>query len=258
MRLRLIRSATLRIEYAGHRLLVDPCVNARHTRPSYAGISPNPLVDLPCPPSEVFEGAELTLLSHLHSDHFDPAASDALRRDMQIVCQPWDVAALRAKGFADVTPIDTTLEWRGITMTRVEGRHGTGAVLDEMGRASGFLLRAQGEPSLYWAGDTILCEPVEALLAAERPEVVVLHAAGATWGKGTLILMDAAQAIRVCELAGPATVVATHLDSYDHGTVTRASLRAAATAAGIPATKLRIPADGEELLFPAPWRRPQG
>lgn len=190
MRIRLIRSATLKLEYAGHSLLVDPCVNAKHTRPSYAGISANPLVDLPCPPAEVFSGAELTLLSHLHSDHFDPAAQDALRRDMPVGCQPWDSGALRDKGFTDVTPIDTTLAWNGISITRVEGRHGTGAVLDEMGRASGYLLRAPGEPSLYWAGDTVLCEPVESLIARERPDVVVIHAAGATWGHGTLILMD--------------------------------------------------------------------
>jgi hypothetical protein len=39
------------------------------------------------------------------------------------------------------------------------------------------------------------------------------------------------------------------MEVLDHATISRAELRAAAVAAGIPATRLLIPADGEKLSF---------
>jgi hypothetical protein len=39
------------------------------------------------------------------------------------------------------------------------------------------------------------------------------------------------------------------MESLDHGTVTRQSLRLAAEAAGVGADRLLIPADGEKLIF---------
>ena len=245
MLIRLIRSATLRLDYAGQSFLIDPCFCPRHTRPSYAGISANPLVDLPCPPEEILRGVGTGLVSHLHSDHFDPAARALLPRELPLLCQPEDAGALRELGFSTVNAVEETLVWQGVSIRRTRGRHGSGAVLAEMGEASGFVLRAEGEPTLYWAGDTVWCDEVADLLRLERPDVVVIHAAGATWGGGTLILMDAEQAVRVCEAAPQAVVVATHLESYDHGTVTRAALRAHADARGIPSRRLLIPGDGE-------------
>ncbi len=50
MRLQLIRSATLRLDYAGHHLLIDPYFAPKHSRPTYTGKSPNPLIDLPLSP----------------------------------------------------------------------------------------------------------------------------------------------------------------------------------------------------------------
>ena len=42
MKLQLIRSATLRIEYAGHRFIIDPYLAAKGSWPSYTGKSSNP------------------------------------------------------------------------------------------------------------------------------------------------------------------------------------------------------------------------
>lgn len=248
MQLRLIRNATLRLEYAGRAILVDPYLAPRHSRPSFAGRSANPLVGLPVPPAAVLAGVELAIVSHLHSDHFDPLAQELLPKDLPLVCQPGDEAAIRGLGFADVTPLADRLGWGGVTLDRVEGRHGSGAVLAEMGPAMGFVLRAAGEPTLYWAGDTVLCPSVLGAIDRFRPEVVVVHACGAVWGEGTPIVTDAAQAVAVCEAAPAATVVATHMDALDHATVSRAGLRAAARAAGIDDGRLLIPLDGEALV----------
>ena len=167
---------------------------------------------------------------------------------MSILCQPCDVQALHDKGFTHVTPVLDQVRWEDITITRTPCQHGSGAVLDEMGEASGFLLRAEGEPAVYWAGDTVWCDAVAEILEREKPDVTVVHAGGAKWGEGTLILMDAEQTMRVCQTG--CTVIATHMEAYDHGTVTRAALRARAEAEGIPADRLLIPEDGQSCRLP--------
>jgi L-ascorbate metabolism protein UlaG (beta-lactamase superfamily) len=248
MRLRLFRNATQRLRYAGREILLDPYFAPRHSRPSFAGRSPNPLVDLPCPPEEIMAGAELLIVSHLHSDHFDPEAQRLLPKDLPVVCQPGDEEAIREHGFERVTPVEGSLAWNGIAVTRTSGQHGThGAELADMGTVSGFVFQAPGEPTVYWAGDTILYEPVREVLASFRPKVIVTHSSGALWKGSGPIVMDAAQTLDVCRAAPESRVIAIHLDSLDHGEVTRESLRAQARAEGIPDSQLLIPADGETV-----------
>jgi len=142
------------------------------------------------------------------------------------------------------------VQWEGITLRRIPGQHGAGDVLTEMGDASGFVFQAEGEPSFYWAGDTILTETVADAIAQVKPDIILTHSSGAVWRKNTLIVMDAAQTLQVCRSAPHGSrVVAIHMDSLDHGTVSRQSLRAAAEAAGIGPDRLLIPADGEKLIF---------
>ena len=225
MKLQLIRSATLRIEYAGHRFIIDPYLAAKGSRPSYAGKSANPLVDLPCSPEEAIAGIEWAIVSHLHSDHFDPLAQELLPRDTIILCQPGDGSQIEAQGFRRVIPIAATLAWHQMSITRTECQHGSGEVLAEMGQASGFIFRSSREPTVYWAGDTILTDAVAEVIARDKPSVIITHSCGATWGNGVLIVMDAAQTVAVCRAAPNSIVIATHMDSVDHATVSRQSLR---------------------------------
>jgi L-ascorbate metabolism protein UlaG (beta-lactamase superfamily) len=247
--LQLIRNATMRLRYAGRLYLTDPLLGPKHSLPSFAGKSPNPLVDLPCAPEDVFAGADLVLLSHLHRDHFDPAAQQLLPKDLPILWQPGEEGRVAKHGFTYVTPLVDATQDGAVTITRVPGQHGAGAVLADMGTVSGFVLQAAGEPTLYWAGDTIWYDAVAETIARCQPRVIITHSAGAIWGDGGLIIMDAAQTIAVCRAAPESTVVAIHLDAFDHATVGRAELRAQADAAGIPADRLLIPADGEALTL---------
>jgi L-ascorbate metabolism protein UlaG (beta-lactamase superfamily) len=225
---------------------------AKHTRPSFTGKSPNPLVDLPCSPEEVIAGVERVFISHLHSDHFDPAAQELLPKDTPIFCQPEDQAAIEAKGFRAVTPLGDRVDWQGITITRTPCQHGSGEVLKEMGTASGFVLQAEGEPTVYWAGDTIWCEPVAEVIRQTQPGIIITHSCGAMWGDHVLIVMDAEQTLAVQRAAPQSIVIAVHMDSLDHATVTRADLRRYAQANGVGPEKLLIPLDGETLTFSLP------
>lgn len=251
MKIQLIRNATLRLTYAGQTILIDPFLAPQHSMPSYRGIAANPTAPLPLPPDEILADVDLTLISHLHGDHFDRVAQAALPSAMPIVCQPADADRIRDMGFTDVTPLQTGLNWRAITLRRINGQHGTGPTLDLMGPTAGFMLTAHGEPNLYWAGDTVWCKSVAVALEQYRPDVVVVHASGAVWGDDVYIVMDEVQAVAVCRAVPSATVVATHMEALDHGTVSRTQLRRYATMNGVPEDRLLIPADGE--LLGGPW-----
>jgi L-ascorbate metabolism protein UlaG (beta-lactamase superfamily) len=249
MNLRLIRSATLRLDYAGQQLLIDPYLAAKFSRPSFTGRSPNPMVDLPFSPQEVIADIDAVIVSHLHSDHFDPAAQELLPKDTPILCQPPDEQPITYMGFHHVTPIEESLVWHGITITRTPCQHGSGNVLDDMGIASGFTLQAKNEPIIYWVGDTIYYDAVAEVIDRFQPQVIITHSCGAEWGNHVLIVMDAVQTVAVCKSAPISIVVATHMEALDHATVTRAGLREYATGHGISPAQLLIPADGDVLEF---------
>ncbi len=249
MQLHLIRNATQRFDYAQKVLLLDPYLAAKHSRPSFTGASPNPLVDLPCSPAEVIAGIDAVVVSHLHSDHFDPAAQSLLPKELPLLCQSEDASEITAMGFQNIMPVSDTLRWNGITITRTPCQHGAGSVLEEMGQASGFVFQAPNEPTVYWTGDTIWYNAVAEVIARRHPDIILTHSCGAMWGDHVLIVMDAEQTVAVCRAAPESTVVAIHMEALDHATVSRDALRAYTEAQGIRPEQLLIPADGEKLTF---------
>ncbi len=100
---------------------------------------------------------------------------------------------------------------------------------------------------------TILYDEIYATIDRYQPNIIITHSCGARWpdaaGERQLIVMDAAQTVALAQSAPHSTVIATHMEALDHATVSRAALRAAALADDIPATRLLIPDDGEELRF---------
>ena len=174
MHLTLIRSATLRVTTAGHTLLVDPQLDPAGARPAVPNTPnprPNPLVDLPEPPTTAIARIDAVLLTHLHQDHFDATARELLPTDLPIFCQPQDTERLHADGFIDVRPVHGDATLGDLLIVRTEGHHGTGDLAEAMAPVSGFVLHAPGEPSLYIAGDTILCDEVRQAIAEHNPAV---------------------------------------------------------------------------------------
>lgn len=249
MKIRLIRSATVLLEYAGKKIIIDPYLSAKHALPSYTGKSRNPLVDLPCEATEVLAGLEAAFISHLHSDHFDPEGQRLLPKDLPLFCQPGDETALVDKGFGQVRPVNDHLVWADMAIVRTPCQHGSGEVLQTMGKASGFVLSHEQEPTVYWVGDTIWYDEVAAVIDKCKPAIIVTHSGGAVWGDNVPIIMNAEQTVAVCMAAPASTVIATHMEALDHTTVSRLQLRAAALASGISREQLLIPADGEEYIF---------
>ena len=248
MRIRLLRHATLIVELAGLRLLVDPMLGAPESAPPVEGTDNqrrNPLVALPEPATRAVEGVDAALISHLHSDHLDPTAVELLPNGLPLVGQPEDAEALKGHGFTAFTPVahGARHELDGISISTTPGRHGRGETGRAMAPVSGFLVRAPGEPVLYLAGDTIWCEEVARTLDEQQPDVVVVNAGAAQFSGGDPITMTGADALATARHLPSATVVAVHLEAINHCLEERAATAAATLG------QVRIPADGEWLEF---------
>ena len=140
-------------------------------------------------------------------------------------------------------PVEDALEWRGVHVARTPARHGTGEIGEAMAPASGFVLRAAGEPSIYIAGDTIWCDEVRATLDVQRPDIVVVNASGARFTEGDPIVMTVDDVVALTRHVPGAPVVAVHLDAINHCLESRDDLRARLRTEGLE-DRVSVPEDG--------------
>jgi L-ascorbate metabolism protein UlaG (beta-lactamase superfamily) len=167
-----------------------------------------------------------------------------------VLCQPGDAGVLRGHGFADVRPVDAATELGPLAVSRTDGRHGTGEIGARMGAVSGFVIAgAPGEPVLYVAGDTILCDEVARALDVHRPDVVVVNAGAARFEQGDPITMTADDVVAVARRAPAARVVAVHLEAVNHCGLTRADLHQRLHEEDL-ADRVTVPEDGAEVPLP--------
>jgi L-ascorbate metabolism protein UlaG (beta-lactamase superfamily) len=255
MRIRFVRHATFIFETNGHRMMVDPMLAAVEATGPVANTPNqrrNPLVDLPFGAEgtlALLGETDAVLLTHLHNDHWDGRARDLIPRQTPILCQPEDWEEISASGFRRVTLVEDGLQWNGLGLTRTDGRHGTEDIGERMGPVSGFVVRAEGSPTLYVAGDTVFCPEVEEALDAHEPDVVVVNAGAARFLEGDPITMTAEDVARVCHALPEALVVAVHMEAINHCLLTRDELREELQREGL-AGRVEIPADGETLEVP--------
>jgi L-ascorbate metabolism protein UlaG (beta-lactamase superfamily) len=251
MKIRLIRHATLLLEYAGKKILVDPMFADQG---AYAGLptrgnnKSNPLVPLPFPFEELGR-PDLILITHLHFDHLDKKAAARLPRGVPVVCRRGDDGHIRNQMFETVLPCARKpVTAAGIEFIRTDARHGRGWVGMLMGRPCGFVLRAPGEPVLYLSGDTVFFSGVTKTLRAYRPDVVVANAGAARFMIGAPVTMDARDVVTLALTIPRAGIVAVHMEAVNHCGLSRRELADEARRAGV-ADRVHIPADGEELEF---------
>lgn len=261
MKIQLIRNATVKIFFGGKCFLIDPYFSEKHSQPSFAGRSLNPTVDLPMSTEEIISSVDYVLISHLHPDHFDERAKSTLPKNIPILCQPEDYETIKEFGFSNVRPINTSIHLDDCIIDRTHGEHGSGKIGMLMGNASGIVFQHPNEKTLHWAGDTVWSKPVQEAILDFNPAVIVCHAGGNRFFKEYPVLgeafsedshpviMDSEQVIELCYFALSSRVVATHLGSLDHETVTREELRNLSFANGVTSTQLLIPLDGESLEF---------
>jgi len=249
MRLQLVRHATLLVDYAGMRILVDPMLSdagAMSPIQNSPQPRPNPLGPLPFPVEQVLEGAQLVLVTHTHRDHWDDAAIQLVPKDLPLLCQPEDLKKMEAVHFLNASAVHDMKYWSHICITRTPAQHGTGEIARAMAPSSGYVLSSAGEPTFYIAGDTIWYDQVAETIRRHNPQVIVVNAGAAQFLHGDPITMTAGDGVRVCRAAPLARVVAVHMESINHCLLSREDLARDAAAAHV---KVEIPEDGGLMDF---------
>jgi len=242
-----IRNATVKITCAGRAFLVDPWFQDRGTgfsadtvRAEMQGVK-NPLDELPDRPERILAGVDFCLVTHVHPDH---VTKDYIPDDMPMIAQnAADGEKLGRMGFRQVRWFaGEPMVLGDMRITRVDGVHGdTPEVVRRMGPVSGYVIEAEGK-TLYIAGDTVWYEGVRDSIRKYHPDAIIVNCAAATVPLGRLI-MNLEDLQRVYEEAPDALIIASHLDSVNHATVSRADVRRWIDENG--ATHVLVPENGQ-------------
>lgn len=250
MEIQLLRHATLLITIDEKRILVDPMLSKAHARPPIENAPNNyrnPLVELVAP-KNLLQEIDAVLLTHTHSDHFDDAAITQIPKNILVLCQPEDEGRLKEFGFLKICPINNTFNWDGVMINRTGGQHGTGEIALSMAPVSGYILKTEGEPSLYITGDTIYCEEVDTILTNFQPSIVVVNSGGARFNIGDPITMTEEDVVKVCRKDPQAKIIAVHMEALNHCLLSRANLLSHLEQEEL-SHQVFIPMDGEILKF---------
>ena len=250
---RLIRNATLKIQYAGQTLLVDPMLGKKGTEMSALGVNLNPRVHLTMPIGEVLDDVDFVLLTHTHIDHYDPAAKRLISKDTPWYVQPADYDSVAMKDhFRNTTVVKESVQVGGITIVRIAGNHGRGKLGKMMGASSGYVLKAEGQPTLYIMGDCVWNESTQKAVEEHHPAYIVVNSGGAilpplSKTDGPIIPNETETMRIIDDYPANTRFIAVHMDAIDHCQTTREILRNEALHHGIDMQRLIIPNDGESI-----------
>lgn len=229
--------------------MIDPWFAAKGQGRSYAGLETSPLVDLPISIEDAISNIDAVLVSHLHADHWDEVAQRMIPHETLILCHERNANIIRTQGFKNVEAIGKNFDYGKVNIRTTGGRHGPPEVLNDMGEVSGFVFMATAEPTLYWAGDTILCDEVTETILHWSPKIVVVHGCAAMWKGAGPIVMNSAMIMELTSMFPSIKIIVTHLDAVDHATETRSMLNAVRSRNVAAAQRVFIPDDGEVLEF---------
>lgn len=246
---RLLRHATLLIRMNQLNILVDPMLSPKDALdpvPNAANNSRIPMVDLPVNEAELhnlLQDIDGVIITHTHRDHWDVAAQTILNKKITVFCQPSDIEKIKSQGFMNVITVDSQVSFKGLTIIRTGGHHGTGEIEKKMGEVSGFVIKDLNE-TVYIAGDTIWCPEVKLALLKYQPSLTILNSGAPKYLTSGPITMTAEDVIQVCRTLPCTKVVAVHMETINHCTLNRAGLQAALVTANLLGS-VGIPADGD-------------
>jgi L-ascorbate metabolism protein UlaG (beta-lactamase superfamily) len=232
VRLTHIGGPTVLIEVAGWRILTDPTFDPAGRKYNFGwGTSSRKLAG-PAVPLERLGPIDAVLLSHdQHEDNLDAAGRALLPSADVVVTTAAGARRLGgdARGLEDWTT--TTLEAArkpAISVTATPCRHGPPLSRRLVGDVIGFALSWEGQTDgvLWVSGDTVLYDGVRQVAERLRVDTALLHLGGVRFPVTGLVrfTLTAEEAVELCRLVRPRTVVPVHYEGWKHFNEGRADI----------------------------------
>ncbi|TFV89923.1 MBL fold metallo-hydrolase [Blastococcus sp. CT_GayMR16] len=223
MRLTHIGGPTVLIEVGGWRLLTDPTFDPPGRHYSFGWGSGSHKMTGPAVTVPDLGPIDAVLLSHdQHGDNLDDAGR-ALLPSVGTVVTTVSGAARLGGGARGLRPWGTTeLSAPGrttIEVTATPARHGPPLSRPIAGDVIGFALRWHGQDGALWiSGDTVLFDGVRGVADRIRVDTALIHLGSVRFSvTGPLrYSMTASEAVELCGLIGPRTVIPVHYEGWTH------------------------------------------
>ncbi|QBS43948.1 MBL fold metallo-hydrolase [Nocardia sp. CS682] len=239
-----IGGPTVRLRYAGRTFLTDPTFDA-------PGDYPGPVtlhkLTGPAVPADQVGPVDVVLLSHdEHADNLDNSGREFLKSAQTVLSTPG--AAERINGVRGLENWET-VTISGIRITGVPALHGPEGCEPLTGVVTGFVLQADGQPTVYVSGDNASVDRVAQIVERiGRIDVAVLFVGAANVGHfgDTDLTLNARTAVQASEVLGDAVIVPVHGEGWVHFSETLDRLRRLFEYAGRD-KQLLIPPLGVEI-----------
>ncbi|RJO69025.1 MBL fold metallo-hydrolase [Nocardia panacis] len=199
---------------------------------------------------------DAVLLSHdEHPDNLDNAGRALLTGVEHVLSTP--EAAGRMNGVRGLANWET-VQIGAVTVTGVPALHGPQGCEEFTGTVTGFVLQAEGEPTVYVSGDNASVDLVAEIARRFPIDVAVLFAGAANVGLfgDTDITLNGRTAVAAAEVLAGAAIVVVHAEGWAHFSESVDYLAHNFHYAGRGA-QLHIPPLGETFLVPAYTARVQ-
>lgn len=248
-----IRNATLIVEYADKRFLIDPMLGEKGSFPPFPNAPRddqfNPLVELPMPANDIISNIDAVFLTHLHLDHFDEAAQKLLPKNIKIYTQnEEDKKEVCNVGFTNVIALKNTNHIEDITIIKTAAQHGRGDILEVAGHVCGLIFQHENEQTLYIAGDTVWYEEVENTLDTYHPEIIVVNGGDNQFNMGGSLVMNETDILKVAQAEAHSKMIVVHMEAVNHWNLSRKDLKQFALDNNID-SQIIVPEDGEQFQF---------
>jgi L-ascorbate metabolism protein UlaG (beta-lactamase superfamily) len=211
---------------SGKRVITDPWLGNPNIPPAFSR-------------PESVKPIDLILVSHGHSDHIHDAAAVARATGAPVACIFEVGLYLTDKGLQNVKDmsIGGTQHLAGVDVTMVNAVH-SGSIVDDgrilyLGGAAGFVLRAPGMPTIYFAGDTALFGDMKMIAELYQPQIAFLPI-------GDLYTMGPDTAAIAARWLGVRQVVPMHWGTFPVLTGTPAALKDHLKGANIEVLDLKV------------------